>query len=70
MAGKTDINMAAPKETVTKMKSIFDSCSVDQLTGLKDMAELQKLCENFIKIYHCQQACTTSRTPYVQILLK
>ena len=37
--GKTDINMAAPKETVTKMKSIFDSCSVDQLTGLKDMAE-------------------------------
>ena len=37
--GKTDINMAAPKETVTKMKWIFDSCSVDQLTGLKDMAE-------------------------------
>ena len=39
MAGTTETNMASPKETVTKMKSIFDSCSVDQLTGLKDMAK-------------------------------
>jgi hypothetical protein len=39
MAGAKETNMASPKEADTKMKSIFDSCSVDQLTGLKDMAK-------------------------------